>query len=159
MFLVDRDFKVTNYLASYFAAQLINKEGVEPVDKLHRVYRAASDARDPFGNVLITAYVLERPDVQWSVMLVNKDRDRAHGVQIKFADSEGKPDRYFEGQVDRITFGADEYQWRPNRENGHADPDGPQAKSTVTGGTDTVYALPKASITVLRGKIGSPSTP
>lgn len=155
MFLVDRDFNVTNYLASYFAAQLINKEWVQPVDKMHRVFRATSDARDSFGNLMITAYVLERPDGQWSVMLINKDRERAHGVQIRFADSEGKSDRYFDGQVNRITFGADQYQWRPNRENGRADPDGPQAKSTVTGGKDAVYSLPKASITVLRGKIGS----
>lgn len=155
MFLVDRDLNIKGYTANYFAAQLINKEWVEPVDKLHRVFRTASDARDPFGNLLITAYVLERPDGQWSVMLVNKDREHAQGVQIRFADAAGKPDRYFEGPVDHITFGADQYQWRPNRENGHADPDGPQVKSTVSGGKDTIYSLPKASITILRGKIGS----
>jgi hypothetical protein len=88
-------------------------------------------------------------------MLVNKDRNRAHGVHIKFADAEGKPDRYFTGQVDRITFGANEYQWRPNGADGHAQPDGPQVKSTVNGGNSAVYSLPKASITILRGRIGS----
>jgi hypothetical protein len=56
--------------------------------------------------------------------------------------------------VDRITLGAKEYQWRPNGADGHADPDGPQVKSTVSGGAGAVYALPKASITILRGKIG-----
>ncbi|HEY7304431.1 MAG TPA: discoidin domain-containing protein [Bryobacteraceae bacterium] len=155
MFLVDRDFNVTSHTANYFAARLINREWVQPVDKLHRVFLGTSDARDPFGNLLITAYVVERPDGQWSLMLVNKDRQRAHGVQIRFAGAAGTADRYFEGQVDRITFGANEYQWRPNRENGHADPDGPEVKSAVAGGKDTVYALPKASITVLRGKTGT----
>jgi hypothetical protein len=155
MFLVDRDFNVTNYMANYFAARLINREWVQPVDKIHRVYLATSDARDPFGNLLVTAYAVERPDGQWSLMLVNKDRQRAHGVQIRFAGAAGTADRDFEGPVDRITFGANEYQWRPNRENGHADPDGPEVKSTVTRGKDAVYSLPKASITVLRGKIGS----
>jgi hypothetical protein len=57
--------------------------------------------------------------------------------------------------VDRITFGANEYQWRPNGADGHAQPDGPQVKSTVNGGHGAVYSLPKASITILRGKIGS----
>jgi hypothetical protein len=155
MFLVDRDFRITNYNASYFAAQLINLEWVQPVDQMHKVYRAASDARDPFGNLLVTAYVVERPDGQWSLMLVNKDRERAHGVAIRFADAGGKPDRYFTGAVDRITFGADEYQWRPNGADGHADPDGPQAKSMVNGRKDAVYSLPKASITVLRGRIAA----
>jgi len=154
MFLVDADFKVTNYTASYFAAQLINLEWVQPVDEIHRVFRAGSDVRDRFGNLLVTAYVVERPDGRWSVMLVNKDRERAHNVRIRFADSERNSDRFFQGTVDRVTFGANEYEWRPNGPNGHADPDGPPAKSTLTGGPDAIYSLPKASITVLRGKIG-----
>jgi hypothetical protein len=102
----------------------------------------------------VTAYVVERPDGQWSVMLVNKDPERAHGVEIKFAGMEGKGDRYFTGKVDRITFGANEYRWRANGANGHADPDGPQVKSTVNGGIGEVYAVPKASITIFRGRIG-----
>jgi hypothetical protein len=104
---------------------------------------------------LVTGYVVERPDGQWSVMLVNKDKQLAHGVRVRFAGTEGKDDRYFEGQVNRVTFGANEYQWRANGQNGHADPDGPQVKSAVSGGKGMVYALPKASITILRGKLGS----
>jgi hypothetical protein len=154
MFTVDHDFRITGYMANYFAAQLITQEWVQPVDRMHRVFRAASDVRDPFGNLLVTAYVVERPDGQWSVMLVNKDRDHAHGVTMRFANDEGKSDRYFTGDVTRVTFGAEEYQWRPNGANGRADPDGPPVKSTVNGGKGAVYALPKASITVLRGGIG-----
>jgi hypothetical protein len=76
-------------------------------------------------------------------MLINKDREHAHGVQIRFANNESKADGHFDGQIDRITFGASEYQRRPNRENGHADPDGPQVKSTENGGKDAIYLLPK----------------
>ena len=154
MFLVDRDFQITNYTANYFAARLINQEWVQPVDAMHRVFRATSDARDPFGNLLITAYVVERPDGQWSLMLVNKDKERAHAMQIRFA-TEGGADRYFTGSVDRVTFGAAEYQWRPNGADGRADPDGPEVKSTVSGGKEMVYSVPRASITILRGKVGS----
>jgi hypothetical protein len=158
MFLVDQTFNIKNYLASYFAARLINLEWVQPVDEMHAVFRAASDVRDQFGNLLVTAYVVKRPDGQWSVMLVNKDRDHAHGVEIRFADAEAKADRYFSGPVERISFGANEYRWRPDNENGHAAPDGPQVKSTVSGGKGAVYSLPKASITVLRGNIATPSS-
>lgn len=153
MFTMDRDFNITGYTANYFAAQLITKEWVEPVDKPHRVFRATSDAHDAFGNLLVTAYVVERPDGKWSVMLVNKDPGRAHAVEIRFADSESGKDRWFSGPVDRITFGADEYQWHANGADGYADPDGPPAKSQVNGGRDAIYGLPKASITVLRGNI------
>jgi hypothetical protein len=153
MFLVDRDFNITNYNSSYFAAQLINLEWVQPVDEMHSVFRAQSDVRDPYGNLLVTAYVVQRPDGQWSVMLVNKDKQRSHAVRIRFS-GEAQADRYFTDTVDRATFGAAEYQWRPDGANGHADPDGPLVKSSVKGGRGEVYSLPKASITVLRAKIG-----
>ncbi|MFN7997246.1 MAG: discoidin domain-containing protein [Bryobacteraceae bacterium] len=151
MFQVDQDFHITNYNSNYFAAQLINREWVQPVDEIHRVYAATSDARDPFGNLLVTAYVVERPDGQWSLLLVNKDREQAHGITIRFAGSGG--DRHFAGPVDIVTFGANEYQWRPNGANGRADPDGPQVKARVNGGAGMIYALPRSSISVLRGKI------
>ncbi|HVO09448.1 MAG TPA: discoidin domain-containing protein [Vicinamibacteria bacterium] len=151
MFLVDDAFDITHYNASYFAAQLINREWVQPVDQMHRVFRAESDARDAFGNLLVTAYALERPDGQWSLMLVNKDREQAHGVTIRFS-AEGQPDRRFAGTVERVSFGANEYQWRPNGAEGHPDPDGPPVRSTLSAGQQTVFSLPRASITVLRGR-------
>ena len=87
-------------------------------------------------------------------MLINKDPERAHGIHIKFAAGQ-QQSRYFAGKVDRITFGANEYQWHANGQNGKADPDGPQMKSVVNGGRDAVYSLPKASITVLRGQLAA----
>jgi hypothetical protein len=104
--------------------------------------------------VLVTAYAVERPDGQWSVMLVNRDQFNDHAVKLAFAGMGGNPERHFSGQVDRITFGSNEYQWHRDGTGGHADPDGPSSKSTVSGGADALYQLPKASITVLRGRIG-----
>jgi hypothetical protein len=108
---------------------------------------------DAAGTLLVTAYAVERPDGQWSVMLVNRDQHNDHIVKVVFNDPESKRDRHFSGQVDRITFGSAEYQWHPEGERGHADPDGPPSRSQVTGGAETLYKLPMASITVLRGSI------
>ncbi len=163
LLLVDENWKVTGYPPQYLASQVITKEWVQPVDAPHKQFKAASDVNDAAGNVLVTAYAVERPDGQWSVMLVNRDQSNDHAVKIAFAGlgkgSAGKSggekqERSFTGKVDRITFGANEYQWRREGAGGHADPDGPPAKSTVEGGAGTLYQLPKASITVLRGKIG-----
>jgi hypothetical protein len=148
-FNIDKDYKITGYFSQYFAAQLISKEWVQPVDAAHRLFRASSDVRDASGNVLVTAYAVERPDGQWSLMIINKDQNKPHAVKIFFTG----PDRSFTGPVDRITFGTAEYQWHPNGVNGYADPDGPPAKSKVTGGRETLYQLPKASIVVLRGSL------
>ena len=152
---IDKDYSFKGYTPQYLATQVIAKEWVQPVDAPHKQYKASSDVMDAAGNVLVTAYVVERPDKQWSVMLVNRDQFNDHAVKVVFADPATKGARYFSGQVDRITFGSSEYAWHQEGELGHADPDGPASKSTVNGGAKAIYQLPKASITVLRGSIGT----
>ncbi len=152
--MIDKDFNLKGYPPQYLATQVITKEWVQPVDAPHRQFKASSDVTDAAGNVLVTAYAVERPDKQWSLMLVNRDQYNDHTVKVVFANSEGKNERHFAGQVARITFGSNEYQWHQEGEGGHADPDGPASKSSIEGGAQTQYQLPKASITVLRGTVG-----
>jgi hypothetical protein len=152
--LIDENYKVTGYPPQYLASQLITKEWVQPVDAPHKLFKVSSDVTDSAGNLLVTAYAVERPDGKWSVMLVNRDQYSDHAVKVVFNDAETKRNRYFSGPVDRITFGSAEYVWHPQGERGHADPDGPPSKSRVSGSTETLYTLPMASITVLRGSIG-----
>ncbi len=85
-------------------------------------------------------------------MLINKDHDHAHPVKVVF-QHEGTSQSSFEGRVTLVTFGSAQYQWHSAGREGYADPGLPPAKSTVTGGQNTVYNLPPASLTVLRGKI------
>ena len=94
-----------------------------------------------------------------------------HSVKLEFADPDNKQNRFFSGAVDRVVFGQAEYQWHADPVpagqtapqlrhrgwgTGHADPDGPPSKSTVSAaGPETLYQLPKASIIVLRGKLSN----
>jgi hypothetical protein len=151
---IDKDFKLIGYPPQYLVAQLITKDWVQPVDAPHRQFKASSDVTDAAGNTLVTAYAVERPDKQWSVMLVNRDQFNDHAVKVVFTDGDSKRERHFTGQIARITFGSDEYVWhQEGEEAGHADPDGPASRSNVQGGAETLYQLPKASVTVLRGTI------
>ena len=152
--ILDENYRLKSYPPQYLATQVITKEWVQPVDSLHRLFKVSSDVKDASGNLLVTAYAVERPDGQWSLMLINKDPENDHAVKVVFADPETKRERFFTGPVDRITFGPVEYQWHPEGTSGRADPDGPPSKSTVTGGAEALYHLPKASIVVLRSRIG-----
>ena len=154
LFNVDEDFRVKGRFAQYFASQLLTREWAQPVDATHRIFRASSDVRDASGNVLVTAYALERPDGAWSLLLINKDREKSHAVRIAFHDADGRNDRFLSGSVDLVSFGAAQYVWHAAGANGYADPDGPAIRTKVTGGAKTEYLLPKASITVVRGKAG-----
>ena len=132
---------------------MITKDWSQAVDATHELFKASSDIVDESGNVLVTAYPIKRPDGSWSVMLVNRDQDHEHAVKLKFADAEAGRDGYLSGQVDQVVFGESQYQWHPGGSMGHTDPDGPPLRSTLNGSTDTLYRLPKASLTILRGNI------
>jgi hypothetical protein len=167
---IDENNRVTSYTPQYLAAQVITKEWVQPVDAVHKLYRVASDVKDQEGKILVTAYAVQRPDGQWSLMLINKDRENDRSVQVAFTDPLTKRERFFSGDVDRVVFGPAEYVWHADPApagaapaggrgggrggTGHASPDGPPSKSSVAGArADTLFQLPKASIIVLRGKI------
>jgi len=151
MFMVDEHYQIKQKTSQYYAAQMLTQEWAQPIDTDHRLFRASGDLKDSEGNVLITAYALKRPDGQWSLMLINKDHDHAHSVRVQF-NGEGKPTSYA-GTVDLITFGKNQYQWHANRKKGYADPNNPPAKSRVDASENTMYELPAASLTILRGRL------
>jgi hypothetical protein len=153
MFMVDKDYQIRQRTSQFWAAQMITQEWAEPKDAAHRQYLAASDVKDAAGHTLVTAYALERPDKQWSLMLINKDHDNAHEVRIVFAGDPNQRERGFNGKVTLISFGKEQYQWHPSRKNGYADPDNPPVKTSVNASPAAVYSLPAASVTVLRGKL------
>jgi hypothetical protein len=132
---------------------MITQEWVEPGNGEHQIFAAKSDITDGIGRALVTAYVVKRPDGEYSVMLVNKDQFTPHTVQIRFADAKAKTTASFNGTVEVATFGKAQYQWHPTAGGGRAEPDGPIAQSSVTADNGTHYTLPEASITVLRGRL------
>lgn len=154
MFMVDKDYQIKTPTSQYFATKLLTQEWAEPKDAEHQLYVATTDVKDAEGHTLVTAYPLQRPDGQWSVMLINKDYDASHQVRIVFQDKVGQ--RTLRGPVTVITFGKAQYHWHPGRKNGYADPDGPPVTSTITGAEKTMYSLPPASLNIVRGNLATP---
>ena len=161
MFMVDKNYEIDpkRKTSQYFAAQLLTQEWVQPQDLEHRLFRAATDIQDAAGHVLVTVYPVLRPDGQWSLLIMNKDHDNPHSVHIVFHDSDANADNSFSGSVAMITFGKNQYEWHSNRKQGYADPDGPAASSTIAASPGTLYTLPPASVTVLRGKVAAVPNP
>ena len=158
MFTVNKDYQLQQPTSQYFAGQLITQEWAQPGSGEHFVYPSASDIVDAAGHVLVTAYTLQRPDGDWSVMLVNKDQENAHSVHIAFRGAAANEKKHFSGSISFATFGTEQYRWHSDSGNpigGVADPDGPPARSAITAGADTAFQLPKASVTVIRGKIAA----
>lgn len=153
MFKADENFHIEQYLSQYFAARLINLEWVKPGDEEHQIYRASSDVVDGAGRHLLGTYAVHRPDGEWSLMIVNRDPDNAHAVQVAFDDSSASRPGCFSGPVTMVTFGREQYQWHSGGRDSHADPDGPPVTTAVAGGAEASFTLPKASLTILRGQV------
>jgi hypothetical protein len=109
--------------------------------------------QDETKHDLITAYAVKRPDGVWSLLIINKDPNNPHDVKIAFEDAGKETQARFVGPVKMVTFGAAEYVWHPSGPKSHADPDGPAKRTTVEWKDRQRVLLPKASVTVLTGKV------
>jgi F5/8 type C domain len=173
MFTVDADYQIQQPLAQFFVAQLINLEWAQPGSAENRMFAAKSDVDDGAGHALVTTYALQRPDGQWSLLIVNRDQQNAHRVRISFNDQAAHAVNSFAGAVQGLTFGREQYKWQPAETRfmahdehageravvvntkGFADPDGPIKRSDQNAQKDTLFDLPAASVTVIRGKIAA----
>jgi F5/8 type C domain len=150
--LWDREGKIIGYTAFYHAGRMINEEWVTHRSGVHHLHTVDVCIEDGAGNELVTSYAVRRPDGHWALMLINKDRDHAHSVRIAFED--GSKTGYFSGKARVVTFGSEQYVWHGEEASAHADPNLPPVISSVDASAQTVFTLPKASVTVLRGEVG-----
>lgn len=150
-FVADEQLNIRAHTSQYYASQMINLEWVKHGGGNHKLFVGSSDLRDGAGHRLITAYPVQFRDGQWSVMVINKDQSNPHNVRVLFDDGSGdsKP---FSGPVTMVSFGSEQYVWRSEGMNSHPDPNDPPVRKTVQAGPGVVFTLPRASLSVLRGR-------
>jgi hypothetical protein len=151
-FVSDERYEIKGYTSPYYAAHMINLEWVQHRSGVHRMFASLSDVKDEKGNVLVTSYAVLRPDGNWSVMLVNRDESNSHPVRVAF-NAADNAENSFSGPVTFVTFGREQYVWLNDGPNSHPDPDNPPVAISVDANRQTVFTLPKASVSVLRGRI------
>ena len=61
---------------------MINLEWVQHRSGMHQMFPSSTDIKDAEGNLLVTTYVVHRPDGNWSLMLVNRDETNPHTVRV-----------------------------------------------------------------------------
>jgi hypothetical protein len=135
---------------------MINDEWVTHGRGTHHLYSVDVGIEDPAGNALVTSYAVRRPDGEWALLLINKDRDNALPVRIAFASSGGNG--HFSGAIRMVTFGSEQYVWHGADATAHADPNLPPVISSIDASPQSVFTLPKASVTVLRGEVAGLAT-
>jgi len=155
-FVSNENYEIKGYTSPYYAAHMINLEWVQHRSGVHQMFPASTDIKDAEGNLLVTVYAVHRPDGNWSLMLVNRDESNSHAVRIAFENAAEKHSSSFFGNISWTSFGSDQYVWINDGPNSHPDPNLPPAAKSLDANAQTIFTLPKASITVLRGKLSQP---
>jgi hypothetical protein len=154
-FVSNENYEIKGYTSPYYAARMINLEWVLHRSGAHQMFPASTDIKDADGNLLVTTYAVHRPDGNWSLMLVNRDENNPHTVRVSFENAKEKRPSSFSGNVSWVSFGSDQYVWINDGPNSHPDPNQPPLATTIEANAQTIFTLPKASITILRGKIAN----
>ena len=144
-----------NCLSTYYAAQLLTKEWMQPVNAYHEIFPVTiNEMKNGAHGVTrptVTAYAVRRPDKQWALLAINKDPKRAAQLNVQFKISDTQQPMNFVGKVATIQFSRAQYAWRDDGPNGHPIRSLPPVHFMRE--ASPTYELPPYSVTILRGKL------
>jgi hypothetical protein len=154
-----------NRLSAYYAAQLLTKEWMQPVNEQHEVFPVTTEetkngahglpavalAKAGVTRPTVTAYAVRRPDKQWALLAINKDPKRAAQLNVEFNLPGAKQPLSFVDRVEIIQFSREQYAWHDEGPKGHPIRSLPPAQFTREASPS--YELPPYSLTILRGKL------
>jgi hypothetical protein len=137
-----------NRLSTYYAAQLLTKEWLQPTNEPHEIFSVTVNQGKRSA---ITVYAVRRPDKRWALLAINKDPKRAAQLNVQFNLPSAKQPLTFVGDVDVVQFSRQQYAWHDEGPNGHPIRSLPPAQFTREASSS--YELPPYSLTILRGKV------
>jgi len=164
MLQLNRKSDQVNRLSAYYAAQLITKEWMLPVNESQEIFpitiHATNDgahrvtrATNPKSLTAVTAYAVRRPDKQWALLAINKNPKRTAQLNVEFDLPGAKQPASFIGKVELIQFSRQQYAWHADGPNGHPIRSLPLTHFTHDGSSS--FELPPYSLTVLRGNVAN----
>ncbi len=132
-------------LATYYAAQMITKEWMQPGQSENEIFPVQIEP--PVRGVSV--YAVRRPDRRWSLLAINKNSDRPAAVKVRFNLANKQEAVGFTDKIDVVQFSREQYQWLDDGAHGHPLRSLPPANFQADGAKPV--KLPPFSITVLRG--------
>ncbi|HKC62010.1 MAG TPA: hypothetical protein VKB86_00125, partial [Pyrinomonadaceae bacterium] len=150
LFGMDGNGEIKFRTATYYGARLLTESWAQPSDARLEVFHATSDVHDSEGNALVTAYALRRSDARWSLMIINKDPQRAFDINLKIVNTESGESSSLKLPADFYQFSKDQYIWKADRANSHPTRSLPPVHKILHSESDAKIHLPPYSLTVVR---------
>jgi hypothetical protein len=141
----DDQYRILDRVATYHAVRLVTQDWLQPVNEPQQLYRTTVVLHGG-PHTSLTAYAVRRPDGRWGMLLLDKDPRRPLTVDVRFT---GRGAPTFRSGAHLFHFGPDQYQWRPNGENGRPARSLPPVQTRARAGQ--AVAMKPYSIAVLVG--------
>jgi F5/8 type C domain len=150
MFRAADDGRVEAKMPIYYAARLLAKDWIEPMDAKHTLYRTSVGDRRKGSRKDISAFALLRPDGQWAILLLNNSASKARAITIRFDGIEGQSGDW-RGPLEVLQYSGEQYKWRANGASGKPVRSEPPKTTQILSHPSPTIELPAMSITVARG--------
>ncbi|HLB34867.1 MAG TPA: discoidin domain-containing protein [Chthoniobacterales bacterium] len=151
MFLQNKRGGIKASLPTYYAARLLTQEWMAPLAGTHQIYPTVTNLKDKKGRSLVTAYTLQRPDHQWSLLIVNKSPDQACCIQCHFLHADRKVPSPWKSPRDLYSYSPVQYQWHVDGPHGHPSRNREPAHSSLKE-EDPIIILPWSITVILFGQ-------
>lgn len=140
LLLSDEEHRIRAHVAAYWGARMLMLDWPSASGE-QTIFETSVDAQ---GRV--NAYSLRRPDGSWSVMILNKSRERQQ-VRVTFSDGA----RLARG-ASLVEYSSEQYEWRADGADGQPARDLPPVRSTID---SDVIELRPLGIAVVTGRVSS----
>ncbi len=149
MFQKGPDGKAKWLLPAYYGGKMLMEDWAQPVNAPHQVFRTTVMEGDKVASAA-TAYVVQRPDNQWAMIVFNKSRANVEVGAAWYDGSGGVRDRW-DGPLEVMQYSPRQYTWRANGDDGHPTRSEPPERFQLANGFASGLTLPPMSVTVVRG--------
>jgi hypothetical protein len=140
--------------ATYWGARLLTQQWVQPGNQPHEIFPAVSDVLNDNRDQMITAYAVHRPDGLWSLLLINRDPNRAFQTSVTFRNTVSGSVGSFDGPLDLYQFSAQQYLLGGPPDNPYPVRSEELDHRVVQSSSEPArISLPPYSLTVIRGAL------
>ncbi|MCX7018716.1 MAG: hypothetical protein NTY46_06945 [Candidatus Sumerlaeota bacterium] len=145
MLLADDNGQLRGKLAAYWAMQLVATRWVEAGERTHEIYPVQCSLDPAVEKGRLSVFAVKRPDGLWGLLLINKDPDKSLQARLAF-DYEEANSQLTRKPLTLDQFSREQYEWRPQGENGYPSRSLPPQRSVVAGSS---VNLPPYSVSVV----------
>jgi hypothetical protein len=147
LFGMDENGKIIYHTAAFYGMKMLTENWIKPANEPLEIYPVSCTISNKRGQSLITAYVVRRPDHNWSLLLINKDPLNYRDVDISVLNTETGKSLPLKLPLQSVQYSSQQYHWVNKKAEGYPSLSLPPVEKMITAGN--LVSLPPYSLTIV----------